>query len=97
MSTCSAICEGVIDLDAEIPQRRNVCPEQSRVQSYAADPLGEEAGILAGCHAAVRTAMASEQELADPFSGDLQIAVGEGSYWHEADIEIALSGCIEWP
>ena len=50
-------------------------PEQSWVQSHAADPLGDEAGILAGCHAAVRSAMAGEQKLAWPFVGDFQIVV----------------------
>jgi hypothetical protein len=44
-------------------------PEQSRVESDAADPLGDEARILAGCHVAVRAAMTSKQELAGPFAG----------------------------
>src|SRR6267154_5820752 len=90
-------CQGVIDLDAEIPHRafdlgvpeqkldspevarppidqrrlcasQRVCPEQPRVQPDAPDPLGDEAGILAGCHIAVRTATAGEQELAGPFA-----------------------------
>ena len=91
-------CKGVIDLDAEIPNRafdlgmpqqeldspeiarppiderrfcpsQRVCPEESRVQSNAADPLGDEAGILAGCHAAARPALAGKQELAGPLAG----------------------------
>ena len=45
--------------------------EQPRVESDATDPFGDEAGILAGCQAAVRTAMTAEQELAGPFAGDL--------------------------
>ena len=52
------------------PSQR-VGPEQSRVQSNAADPLGDEAGILAGCHTAARSAMAGKQELARPFAGGL--------------------------
>src|SRR5258707_13029104 len=84
---------GVIDLDAEIPDRafdlgmpeqeldgpqiarapvdqggfctaQRVRPEQPRVKSHAADPLGDEPGILARCHIAVRTATAGEQEFA---------------------------------
>ena len=35
-------------------------PKQPRVESDAADPLGDEAGILAGCHATIRAAMAGE-------------------------------------
>jgi hypothetical protein len=50
------------------PQRMR--PKQSRVQSNAAYPFGDETGILAGCHTAVRTA-AGEQELAGKFSGGL--------------------------
>ena len=46
-------------------------PEQSRIKSYAADPLGDEAGVLAGGHTSVSTAMAGEQELAGPFAGNL--------------------------
>ena len=46
-------------------------PKQPRVESDAADPLGDEAGILAGCHAAVRPAMAGEQELAGSFASGL--------------------------
>jgi hypothetical protein len=36
-------------------------PEQPGVQSNAADPLGDEAGILSGRYAAVGTAMAGEK------------------------------------
>ena len=50
-------------------------PEQPRVQSNAADPLGDEPGILAGGHIAVGAAMAGEQELARPFAGGLQIII----------------------
>jgi hypothetical protein len=50
-------------------------PEQPRVQSDAADPRGDEAGILACCHLAVRTATAGEQELAGPFAGGPQIVI----------------------
>ena len=50
-------------------------PEQPRIESYAADPLGDEAGILAGRHAEGRSAMAAEQELAGSFAGDLQIII----------------------
>ena len=93
-------CQGVIDLDAEIPDRafdlgmpkqeldgpeisrppvnqggfgtaQRVSPEQLRVKSNAADPLGDEAGILAGGHTTVGAAMAGEQELAGPFAGNL--------------------------
>jgi len=93
-------CQGVIDLDAEIPDRafdlgmpkqeldgpeiscppidqgsfgaaQRVRPEQSRVQSHAADPLGDEAGVLAGGHTTVGAAMAGEQELAGPFASNL--------------------------
>ena len=82
-------CQGVIDLDAEIPDRafdlgmpkqeldgpeiscppidqgsfgaaQRVRPEQSRVQSDAANPLRNEPGILAGCHATGGAAMASK-------------------------------------
>lgn len=108
MSLCPGIldvnlfryCQGVIDLDAEIPDHafdlgmpkqeldgpqiarppvdqggfcaaQRMCPEQSRVQSHAADPLGDEAGVLAGGHTTVGAAMAGEQELAGPFAGNL--------------------------
>src|SRR6266481_4757471 len=50
-------------------------PEQPRVQSDAADPCGDEAGILACCHVAVRTATAGEQELAGPFAGGPQVII----------------------
>jgi hypothetical protein len=50
---------------------QRVRPEQPRVKSNAADPLGDEAGILAGGHTAVSAAMAGEQELAGPFAGNL--------------------------
>jgi hypothetical protein len=43
-------------------------PKQPRVESDATDPLGDEASILAGCQAAVRSAIAGEQELAGPFA-----------------------------
>src|ERR1700733_12799372 len=49
--------------------------EQPWVKSNAADPLGDEAGILSGRHAAVGTAMAGEQELAGPLVGGLQIVI----------------------
>ena len=93
-------CQGVIDLDAEIPDRafdfgmteqelnspqvarppidqgsfraaQGMRPKQPRVESDATDPLGDEAGILAGCHATGRAAIAGEQELAGPFAGGL--------------------------
>lgn len=41
------------------------------IGTNAADPLRDETGILARCHAAVRTAMAGELELAGPLAGDL--------------------------
>jgi hypothetical protein len=50
-------------------------PEQPGVQSNAANPLGDEAGILSGRYAAVGTAMAGEQEFAGPFVGGLQIVI----------------------
>jgi len=50
-------------------------PEQPRVQSNAANPLGNEPRILARCHVAVGTATASEQELAGPFVGRFQIVI----------------------
>ena len=50
---------------------QRVRPEQSRVQSHAADPLGDEAGVLAGGHTTVGAAMAGEQELAGPFASNL--------------------------
>src|SRR5471032_560237 len=97
-------CQGIVDLDAEIPDRafdlgmpeqeldgpeiarppidqgsfsaaQRMRPEQPRVQSNAADPLGDEPGILAGGHTAVGAAMAGEQELARPFAGGLQIII----------------------
>src|SRR3954454_10339174 len=46
-------------------------PKQPRVETDAADPLGDEAGILASCHARGRAAMSGEQELAGSFAGDL--------------------------
>src|SRR5579859_3904368 len=52
-----------------------MCPKQSRVQSNAANPFGDETGILAGSHAPVSTAMAGEQELAGPLAGGLQIVI----------------------
>ena len=89
-------CWGIIDLDAEIPDRafdlgmpeqeldspqvarspvdqgsfaaQGMRPELPRVESDAANPLGDEAGILAGCYAAVGSAMAGEQKLAGPFA-----------------------------
>ena len=50
-------------------------PEQPGVQPDAADPCGDEAGILACCHVAVRTATAGEQELAGSFAGGPQIVI----------------------
>src|SRR5260370_6681944 len=50
-------------------------PERPRVQSEAAETCGDEAGILACCHIAVRTATAGEQELAGPFAGGPQIVI----------------------
>jgi hypothetical protein len=52
-----------------------MCPKQPRVQSDATDRRGDEAGILACCHVAVRTATAGEQELAGPFAGGPQIVI----------------------
>ena len=49
--------------------------EQPWIQSNTADPLGDQAGILSGRHAAVGTAMASEQELAGPLVSGLQIVI----------------------
>jgi hypothetical protein len=47
-------------------------PEQSRVQSDAADPIRNEARILPGGQAAARSAMAGKQELAGPLVGGLR-------------------------
>jgi hypothetical protein len=49
--------------------------EQPRVQSNAADPLGDEACILSGRYAAIGTATAGEQELAGPLVDGLQIVI----------------------
>src|SRR5579863_7714245 len=49
--------------------------EQPWVQPNAGDPVGDEAGILSGRHAAVGAAMAGEQELAGPLVGGLQIVI----------------------
>src|SRR5580692_2579471 len=43
-------------------------PEQPWVQSNAANPPGDEPGISAGCHTAVSTEVAGEQELARPLA-----------------------------
>ncbi|MGA2999597.1 hypothetical protein [Bradyrhizobium sp.] len=48
---------------------------KSRVQSNAADPLRDEAGILSGRHAAVGAAMAGEQGFAGSLVGGLQIII----------------------
>src|SRR5512141_2631833 len=50
-------------------------PKQPGVEPDAADPLGDKAGILAGCYASGRSAMAGEQELARPFASGLLIIV----------------------
>jgi len=97
-------CQGVIDFDAEIPDRafdlgmpeqkldgpqvarlpidqgglsasQRMRPEQPGVQSDAADPLGDKAGILARCHVAVGTTTTGEQELAGLLVGSLQIVI----------------------
>jgi hypothetical protein len=47
------------------------CPEQPWVQSNAADPIGNEARILAPGHASFGTTTTREQELAGPFVGGL--------------------------
>ena len=93
-------CQGVIDFDAEIPDRafdlgmpeqelnssqiarpsidkgrfraaQGMRPKQPRVETDAPDPLGDEPGILAGCHATGRAAMTGEQELAGSFAGGI--------------------------
>jgi hypothetical protein len=56
---------------------QRMCTKQSRVQSNAADPLRDEAGILSGRHAAVGAAMAGEQELAGSLLGGLQIIIDD--------------------
>jgi hypothetical protein len=48
-----------------------VRPEQSWVQSNTADPLGNEARILARCHVSFGTTTTREQELAGPLVGGL--------------------------
>src|SRR4051794_22291186 len=50
-------------------------PKQLGVQSDAADPLGDEASILAGCHAAARATMPGEQELSGALAGGGQIII----------------------
>src|ERR1700716_3441135 len=50
-------------------------PKQLWVQSNAPDPFGDEAGILARRHAAVRTATTCEQKLARPLVGGRQIII----------------------
>jgi hypothetical protein len=50
-------------------------PKQPWVQSNAPDPFGDEAGILARRHAAVRTATTCEQKLARPLVGGRQIII----------------------
>jgi hypothetical protein len=47
----------------------------SWVQSNAADPLGDETGILASCYTAVRTATTCEQKLAGPLVGSHQVII----------------------
>jgi hypothetical protein len=54
---------------------QGMCPEQPRVETDAADPLGDEASILAGCHATGRAAMSGEQEFARSFTGGLYIII----------------------
>src|SRR3954469_1651710 len=54
---------------------QRVGPEQPGVQPDAADPLGDEAGILASCHAARRSTVAGEQELSRPLASSLQIII----------------------
>jgi hypothetical protein len=49
--------------------------EQPRVQSNAADPLGDKASVLAGCHTAVRATMSGEQELAWAFARAAEILI----------------------
>jgi hypothetical protein len=96
--------QGVIDLDAEIPDRafdlgmpeqeldgpeiarppvdqgrfcasQRVGSEQPRVEPDAANPVRDEACILAGGHAVSGTATTRKQELAGPFVGGLQIII----------------------
>ena len=52
-----------------------MCPKQPRIESDAADPIGYEAGILAGCYAAVGSATAGEQELAGQFASCPQVVI----------------------
>jgi hypothetical protein len=54
---------------------QRVRPKQPWVQPNAADPLGNEARILARCHTAFDTTTTGEQELARTFVGDFQIVV----------------------
>jgi hypothetical protein len=53
--------------------------KQPRVKSNAADPLGDETGILTGGHTAVGTAAAGEQELSGSFVGG---GAGLMEAWH---------------
>lgn len=50
-------------------------PEQPGVQPDAAYPLGNETGILARCHVAVRTTTTGEQEFTGLFVGGLYIVI----------------------
>jgi hypothetical protein len=50
-------------------------PEQPWVQPDASDPFRYEARILARCQVAVGTTTTSEQELAGPLVGSLQIVI----------------------
>src|SRR5712675_767519 len=50
-------------------------PKKPWVQPNIANPLGNEARIVARCFAAFCTAATSEQELAGPLVGDFQIVI----------------------
>jgi hypothetical protein len=58
-------------------QTRLVDPDKApdRRSSNAADPFGDEPGVLACRHTSVRTAMAGKQELAGSFAGGFYIVI----------------------
>ena len=73
-------------------------PKQSGVQSGAADPLQDEAGVLAGRQTALRTTMAGKQELARPFGADALYVVNDalGSFLLRASEvihQVPMSAC----
>jgi hypothetical protein len=68
---------------------QRVRPKQPWVQPNAADPLGNEARILARCHTAFDTTTTGEQELARTFVGDFQIVV---DCWRVCSLNSNLTG-----